>query len=171
MIINDNGLNKIEYYFLLLITSMQTIYVLRCKENKYYIGSTIRPLQDRVKEHFMLKGSAWTRLYPPIEVIEVIDNADKYDEDKYTKKYMELCGINNVRGGSYVKIKLDTWQLRTLNNEFATSNDVCFRCGRNNHYVAQCHARTHRDGYILQDVDTNINCKDIFSTLWGKLFN
>ena len=52
-------------------------------------------------QHFNFNGSAWTKKYKPIRLVKLIPNCDKYDEDKYTKKYMGKYGINNVRGGAY----------------------------------------------------------------------
>ena len=43
-----------------------------------------------------------------IEIIEVIPDCDLYDEDKYTRKYMDTFGIDNVRGGSYTIIDENT---------------------------------------------------------------
>ena len=40
--------------------------------------------------------------YKPIKVIELIEG-DELDEEKYTLKYMEKYGINNVLGRSFVK--------------------------------------------------------------------
>ena len=84
----------------------KTIYILSCKKNKYYIGSTNRPLKERILEHFEWKGSSWTYKYPPIKVVETIQNADNFDEDKNVKKYMFKYGIDNVRGGSYSSFQL-----------------------------------------------------------------
>jgi predicted GIY-YIG superfamily endonuclease len=67
---------------------MRTIYVLQCENNRYYIGKTDRPLETRVEEHFNRCGSEWTRKYRPIKVVEIKQNADEFDEDKYTKLYI-----------------------------------------------------------------------------------
>lgn len=56
----------------------------------------------RLESHFISNGSSWTKKYIPIKVIELIPDCDDYDEDKYTLKYMQKYGINNVRGGSFV---------------------------------------------------------------------
>ena len=75
---------------------MPTIYILKCEQNRYYIGKTERSLDSRIKEHFLNNGSEWTRKYKPIKLIDTIQNADDFDEDKYTKIYMKKYGINNV---------------------------------------------------------------------------
>jgi predicted GIY-YIG superfamily endonuclease len=64
-----------------------------CEKGRYYIGKTERPLRNRVEEHFdKYGGSEWTRQYKPIKVVEVIRDADAFDEDKYTKIYMKKHG-------------------------------------------------------------------------------
>jgi hypothetical protein len=85
---------------------MVYIYVLKLENNKYYIGKTENP-KIRLENHFSSNGSEWTKLYKPIKIIEIIPNCDNYDEDKYTKIYMDKYGIDNVRGGSYVQIELN----------------------------------------------------------------
>jgi hypothetical protein len=85
---------------------MVYIYVLKLENNKYYIGKTETP-KFRIENHFSSNGSEWTKLYKPIKIIEIIPDCDNYDEDKYTKIYMDKYGINNVRGGSYVQIELN----------------------------------------------------------------
>ena len=71
-------------------------------------------------------------------MIEIIPNCDDYDEDKITKKYMSLYGIKNVRGGSYTKINLEEWQIKTLEHEIKGSNDLCFTCGKSEHFASDC---------------------------------
>jgi hypothetical protein len=86
---------------------MVYIYVLKLQKGKYYIGKTSNP-QFRLESHFFSNGSEWTKIYRPLQIIELIPNCDDYDEDKYTKMYMDKYGIDNVRGGSYTSIKLDS---------------------------------------------------------------
>jgi hypothetical protein len=59
-------------------------------------------------------GSKWTILYKPINNLETIENVDRYDEDKYTKLYMNKYGRNNVRGGTYCKVTLSPEQEKVL---------------------------------------------------------
>lgn len=37
-------------------------------------------------------------------------------------------GIENVRGGAYCKVKLDDWQIKTLEHEFTSMSDKCYNC-------------------------------------------
>ena len=84
---------------------MVFIYVLELTNNKYYIGKTNNP-KFRMQSHFNSNGSAWTKKYKPIRLIELLNDCDDYDEDKYTLKYMEKYGIENVRGGAFCQIEL-----------------------------------------------------------------
>ena len=79
---------------------MVFIYILQLENNKYYVGKTNNP-QFRLEQHFNSTGSAWTTKYKPLSVLEMIKDCDEYDEDKYTRKYMDKFGVDNVRGGSF----------------------------------------------------------------------
>ena len=85
---------------------MVYIYILELEQGKYYVGKTNDP-EIRINKHFDSEGSAWTKKYKPIKEIQRISNCDDYDEDKYTLKYMNMYGIENVRGGSFVTLVLD----------------------------------------------------------------
>jgi hypothetical protein len=92
---------------------MVNIYILKLESNKYYIGKTNNP-KFRIENHFNSNGSQWTKLYKPLELIELITNCDDYDEDKYTRIYMDKYGINNVRGGSFCSIELSNETINFL---------------------------------------------------------
>lgn len=113
------------------------IYVLKLEQEKYYVGKTEHP-NFRLEEHFEFGGCAWTQLYKPIEVIELISNCSKYDEDKYTKIYMEQHGISNVRGGSFCKVELSKSDYEILLKMIAGANDKCYICGQKGHFSANC---------------------------------
>lgn len=99
---------------------MLYIYILELESNKYYIGKTSNP-QFRLDEHFDGSASAWTHKYKPIKLIEIFGGCDNFDEDKYTLKYMEKYGINNVRGGSFCQIVLNQENLNTINKMIKNS--------------------------------------------------
>ena len=136
-----------------------SIYILECEQGKYYIGKTCRLLDDRVTEHFSQEGSEWTKLYKPIRVKEAIINADQYDEDKYTIKYMKEYGIWNVRGGTFSKPVLPYHQLQTLKEAICNANNMCFRCYRVGHFMTRCYATTYPDGSLLPGCDEQKNQK------------
>lgn len=83
---------------------MVSVYVLELMNNKYYVGSTakITVNMDVVNYHI-----PWTQKYKPIRLLNIIYDCDKYDEDKYTRKYMDDYGLDNVRGGSFSSEYLD----------------------------------------------------------------
>ena len=116
---------------------MVFIYALQLEEEKYYIGKTNNPY-FRLDNHFNSNGSEWTKKYKPLLVFELIPNCDDYDEDKYTIKYMEKYGINNVRGGSFCKIKLCNNNIITLNQMIKGSTDKCYICGKDDHFANDC---------------------------------
>jgi predicted GIY-YIG superfamily endonuclease len=83
-----------------------TVYVLECEDDKYYVGST-RNRKQRYRQHFdnPKGGSKWTKLHKPIKVIaEYKRIPEKYlmgMESQKTAEYMIKFGVNNVRGASF----------------------------------------------------------------------
>jgi hypothetical protein len=116
---------------------MVFIYALQLQQGKYYIGKTNNP-EFRLESHFNSNGSEWTKKYRPLRVLEIISNCDNYDEDKITIKYMDKYGINNVRGGSFVSIKLEKYAIKTLQKMSIGTNNQCFICGKSGHFAKQC---------------------------------
>jgi hypothetical protein len=113
------------------------IYVLQCKDGKYYVGKT-GDLDRRLQSHISGTGSFWTKKYPYEKLVEVVRNADKFDEDKYVLKYMDLYGIDNVRGGSYSQMILNPDFIASINRHLITANNLCYICGNGGHLTREC---------------------------------
>jgi GAG-polyprotein viral zinc-finger len=157
---------------------MSTLYVLRLSGGKYYVGKT-DDVMRRYEEHLNGSGSVWTRLHPPISLVKTMTAVSPFDEDKTVKEYMGIYGIDNVRGGTYVReilpdtvrdlIQKEIWAAQGKctrcgsRSHFATScsrsytatpsNKGCYRCGREGHYERDCYARTDINGYELDSED------------------
>lgn len=117
---------------------MFNIYVLRCIDNKYYIGKTKLDNDTIFRQHKNDKSRVFTNKYPPIDLIEFFQSDNLLEEDNTTKKYMIMYGIENVRGGSYTKLELEDWQIKSLEHEFKSASNCCFRCGEKGHFAKDC---------------------------------
>ena len=138
---------------------MVFIYILLLELNKYYIGKTNNP-DIRLDYHFNSDGSEWTKIYKPIKVYELISDCDSYDEDKYTLKYMEKEGINNVRGGSFSQIELSDEQIKLINQMIKGASDKCFNCGESGHFIKDCIESKIQD-YLKDIKNENIQSETI----------
>lgn len=72
------------------------IYVLKLQNNKYYVGKTDN-LKRRLNQHIRGNGATWTKLYKPIDIIDLMEEEDNTEKD-ITLKYMQIYGCENVRG-------------------------------------------------------------------------
>jgi hypothetical protein len=121
-----------------------SIYILELEGDKYYVGrskkKTEKGVQSRIKQHYDggQMAAAWCKKYPPISTVDIKYDMDKWDENKWTKIYMEKYGIENVRGGDYVRIKLPKKDIEFLEKEINGSNDLCHKCGQSGHFIRFC---------------------------------
>tara|TARA_B100001287_G_scaffold261062_1_gene249738 strand:- start:292 stop:741 length:450 start_codon:yes stop_codon:yes gene_type:complete len=136
------------------------LYVLKLKDNCYYVGSTKDP-SKRFKQHQSGIGAAWTSLHPPVGEKEIMLKTVNgwemvgFEEDKLVKELMIKHGVNNVRGGSYSNIHLDDDVHDMLLNEIFHAQGACLRCGRKSHWVQDCYARTDVYGNELYETDSD----------------
>jgi len=130
------------------------IYVLKCQEGKYYIGKTYNFMR-RYDDHLSGKGAFWTRRYRPIEIVELVGNVDKFDEDKYVWKYMEKYGIENVRGGSYSQMILNEGLICCANRHLKSAGDLCYKCSQRGHFYNNCPIILEQQKSHIKDTQNN----------------
>ena len=117
------------------------VYVLQLSNGKFYVGRTADS-ESRIRQHFSGYGSAWTRLHPPLQVLEVHSNVPIAEENEITKRYMQQHGWQNVRGGAYSQVDLREEDLLDKHKEVLSDADRCLICGRHGHWANQCFAKT-----------------------------
>ena len=117
--------------------TMETLYILECEDNKWYIGKTA-DVQRRFKQHTEGKGSEWTREYAPIRIAETRAITSPYDETNVTKEYMKKYGIDNVRGGAYAAVELPDETEDLIRHELRAASDACYTCGKKGHFANRC---------------------------------
>ena len=144
---------------------MEYIYILKLKNNKYYIGKT-QNVENRYEQHLNGNGSSWTKKYKPVSIIKQIKSTSQFDEDKYVKEYMLKYGIKNVRGGTYSSIELDKVSLFQLQKELWHSKNLCTRCGRNSHFVKDCYAKTDINGNVIDDDTSSSDTDTEYQEVW-----
>ena len=98
------------------------IYTLELEQGKYYIGRT----NSIGKIPNILMNSEWIDKYKPIKIKNVISSNNEYNVDKYTINYMNMYGIDNVRGGSYKSIVLNKEIIEHLKQICNELNTRCY---------------------------------------------
>ena len=81
------------------------IYVLKLIDDRYYIGRTSNII-IRLEQHFTNNGSIYTKMYNPLNVIEIEEELTKDAEKNKTLFYMEKYGFEKVRGYTWCSIEL-----------------------------------------------------------------
>jgi len=138
------------------------IYILKLKNQKFYIGKSRnkKTLNNRLRNHFNRGGAVWTKRHKPIEVDKIINIIDeKYIEDRIVFEYMNQYGIDNVRGGSFCKVKLSIEEKNVIKRIINTEEDTCFICNSNNHMSNECNQiKNKKFKKKLKKKNVKLNC-------------
>ena len=92
-----------------LRSSPITIYVLLLQDDCYYVGQSCKFL-SRISDHFNGKGSAWTRLHPPVAILcaKTVKTRDWKIAERFENRLTPLLivshGWKHVRGGFWSNI-------------------------------------------------------------------
>ena len=157
---------------------MESLYVLQLEENKWYVGKTT-DIAARFKQHASGKGSAWTKSYKPVKLVETRRLKDQFDENNTTKEYMKKYGVDNVRGGSYTQVVLPEDVEKVLKLELRGDTDTCFKCNLKGHFANKCPQKprplreladrlTKKYPKVEEDVEYECSdCNRTFTTEYG----
>ncbi len=94
------------------MTVYTKIYVPELVSHKWYVGSTYRTMEARLREHEQGYGSIWTSRHPVKRcVFSVLVSRESCTEleDNLTEQLMVQFGITNVRGGNHVNCRADCY--------------------------------------------------------------
>jgi hypothetical protein len=101
---------------------MVFITVFKLEQDKWYIHKSEEYTN---LSKFNINTSEFTTKYKPIYQYHIYpDECDKYDIDKYVKKYMDTYGIDNVRGGTYNILELTPEEKYFIQKELWSANDI-----------------------------------------------
>ena len=97
------------------------VYVIKCDcegEIGYYVGTWGgHRLETRIYQHFSGNGSRFTRKHKPVAFIKVgrfpNGTARRY-EDRLTEYYLEKVGFRRARGGNYLNMKQNCYEIAQL---------------------------------------------------------
>ena len=141
---------------------MNTIYILKLEEGKYYVGRT-KDLNKRTIEHFKLNGSEWTKKYKPVEILST-HVGDNFEEEKLTLTIMDKYGIDNVRGGSYCKISLSDSEKEKIQQIIYSLTDKCYECGNIGHYSKNCQKKQKANEITeTKNIEQKVNISSILA--------
>ena len=57
----------------------KVIYILSLEKGKYYVGKTGN-IPRRLNDHFKGRGGAWTKMFKPIKVVDILENQSLFTE-------------------------------------------------------------------------------------------
>jgi len=84
-----------------------SVYVLQLREGMFYVGMTVKPVDERLRAHVDGLGAAWTRQYQVERLLERETRACRTLHDarfEEARKTAEMClrkGIDRVRGAHF----------------------------------------------------------------------
>jgi predicted GIY-YIG superfamily endonuclease len=143
---------------------MESLYILQLTSGKYYVGKTTDVIK-RFDQHKNGSGSAWTKKYAPVKLVETRPITSPHDETNVTKDLMKKYGVENVRGGAYTSVDLPDGQEDVIRHELRSASDSCYKCGRKGHFANRCPNGEEDDTiYVCGDCNIEFKTKRAFES-------
>lgn len=146
-------------------------YVLKCQNNKYYIGqSTVKTLNDTIKRDFLGKSNRYTLVYPPLKIEREYDLSHlRKDITELTKVYMKNYGVENVRNCITCEITLSKYYKKYLLEEVEKYKPRCSICFSPNHIDKDCIYNTNVCYYCGERGHNFTTCENITKGSFKKI--
>lgn len=143
--------------------ALNYIYVLELNGGNYYVGKTSN-IASRFNDHKCGKGSSWTRIHGGCKLIEIHPCESLFDEDKHTLDFMDMFGLDKVRGGSFSNVVLTKEQKNVITKSIRNANGLCQECGEYGHFINNCHS-LRKNRYLSENTNgkyDEFTCKRCF---------
>jgi hypothetical protein len=106
----------------ILFPEIITLYFIGLEDNKMFLYTSYEKPDDEIMEDCS-KLYEYARIYKPRNIVFRIPEVDLFDIDKFVKMFMQMFGVDDTRGGSYVDVILPEFQQKALDIELFTATD------------------------------------------------
>ena len=96
---------------------MQLLFVIKCQEEKYYLGLSNNFVSVFFKHLENFENVDWMNIYKPIELVYIEQFFNIEMLNNCVIRYMEYYGIENVRGGDYSNTILNLSQYNEITHK------------------------------------------------------
>jgi hypothetical protein len=97
---------------------MSILFVIKCQEEKYYLGLSNNFVSIFFKHFENLEHVQWMNIYKPIEIVHIQHYFNTELLNNCVIYYMYIYGIENIRGGDYHNPILSIIQYDEITTKF-----------------------------------------------------
>jgi predicted GIY-YIG superfamily endonuclease len=136
------------------------VYVLALEQDRFYVGKTTRPLDERLREHFSKGNMKWTRQYPLVGTLPPLTYVNDLEswERAETLERIWLHGAARVRGWQYTSTNYTEADRSSIVTQICERKDLCRKCGNTGHLYSDCKRHYKKAAWmrtIFSDTYTN----------------
>jgi hypothetical protein len=133
------------------------IYILELYNNKFYIGK-VNNISSIVNDICNNKFE-WLFYNKPLKIIDIYNFSNDINEDEFVLEFMNIYGVNNVRGGCFKQMNLTFDNTYDIFKTIKIVYNKCYLCGEETHNGDKCKLNKKYDYDLLVGLITsNIIC-------------